>query len=91
MNDFNKDFMWCVGMAMSCLLIMLVLANLISCSPGWSVAGWEITPGDSSEVTLTIMDQDNVQHRYHTMDRREVRYCYEHLAYENVKIKEEDE
>lgn len=91
MKDFTKDFMWCVGMAVSCLLIMLVLANLISCSPGWSVAGCEITSCNDCEVTIAIMDQDSIIHRYHHMDRREDRYCYVHSLYENVKKKADNE
>ena len=89
MKDFTKDLLWCIGMALSCLLILLVLANLISCSPGWSVAGWEISPSDSSEQFLTIMDQDSVRHNYHLMDRRSQRYCYTHLVYEYVRKAED--
>ena len=85
MSDFKKDFMWCVGMALSCLLILLVISSFISCSPGWSISGWEITPGDSSEVFLTIMDQDSIEHKYHPLDIKENRYCYLHLQHEFVR------
>ena len=64
------------------LLAVLMLAMLTSCSSGWSVAGYELTPQDTSENTvfIEIVSSDSVSHWYSN-------WCYKHGIWEDVRIK----
>ena len=66
----------------------LLLLNLInvSCSGGWSVGGYELTPADTTKNTvfIEIMDTDSVIHYYYD-GIYETNWCWIHEKYEDVK------
>lgn len=66
----------------------LLLLNLInvSCSGGWSVGGYELTPTDTTNNTvfMEIMDTDSVIHYYYD-GIYETNWCWLHQQYEDVK------
>lgn len=65
-------------------LLLLNLAN-ISCSAGWSVGGWELTPADTTKpsVFIEIMDTDSIVHYYHN-GVYDTNWCWRHQQYEDV-------
>ena len=71
------------------LLAVLMLAMLTSCSSGWSVAGYELTPQDTSENTvfIEIMSSDSVSHWYSDKIYHGDNWCYKHGIWEDVRIK----
>lgn len=66
----------------------LLLLNLInvSCSGGWSVGGYELTPADTTNNTvfIEIMDTDSTIHYYYN-GVYETNWCWIHEQYEDVK------
>lgn len=70
---------------MSRALLLLNLAN-VSCSSGWSVGGYELTPADTanSTVFMEIMDTDSVIHYYYN-GLYETNWCWMHQQFEDVK------
>ena len=70
---------------MSRALLLLSLAN-VSCSSGWSVGGYELTPADTtnSTVFIEIMDTDSVIHYYYN-GIYETNWCWMHQQFEDVK------
>ena len=66
----------------------LLLLNLInvSCSGGWSVGGYELTPADTTNNTVfsEIMDTDSIVHYYYD-GIYETNWCWIHEQYEDVK------
>ena len=66
-------------------LLLLSLIN-VSCSSGWSVGGYELTPADTTKpsVFIEIMDTDSVIHYYHH-NVYETNWCWIHHQYEDVK------
>jgi|TARA_R110000823_G_C15613453_1_gene466765 hypothetical protein len=71
------------------LLAVLMLAMLTSCSSGWSVAGYELTPQDTSENTvfIEIVSSDSVSHWYSDKIYHGDNWCYKHGIWEDVRIK----
>ena len=71
---------------MSRALLLLNLAN-VSCSSGWSVGGYELTPADTSKpsVFIEIRDTDSVLHYYHGGLYESSNWCWLHQTYEDVK------
>ncbi len=67
------------------ILLLLNLAN-VSCSSGWSVGGYELTPADTTgnTVFIEIMDTDSVIHYYYN-GIYETNWCWIHEQYEDVK------
>lgn len=70
---------------MSRALLLLNLAN-VSCSSGWSVGGYELTPADTTKNTvfIEIMDTDSVVHYYYN-GLYETNWCWMHQQFEDVK------
>jgi hypothetical protein len=70
---------------MSRALLLLNLAN-VSCSSGWSVGGYELTPADTTRNTvfIEIMDTDSVVHYYYN-GVYETNWCWLHEQFEDVK------
>ena len=60
-----------------------------SCSSGWSVAGYELTPQDTSRNTvfIEIVSSDSVSHWYSDKINHGDNWCYRHSIWENVRIK----
>ncbi len=71
---------------MARVMMLLNLAN-ISCSGGWSVGGYELTPADTSNpsVFIEIMDKDSVIHYYHGNLYESSNWCWLHQKFEIVK------
>ena len=57
-----------------------------NCIPGWSIAGYELVPSDSTNVVyFEIMDKDSVRHIYRELNFDGFDYCLEHWQYEEVQ------
>lgn len=71
-------------------LLLLNLAN-ISCSAGWSVGGYQLTPADTSKVNNTvfieIIAQDSTLHWYANTIYSGDNWCHLHDKWEEVKVK----
>jgi hypothetical protein len=67
-------------------LLLLNLIN-ISCSGGWSVGGYELTPADTTTNTvfIEIMDKDSTIHYYHDMVYEASNWCWLHQSFEDLK------
>jgi hypothetical protein len=82
-NEDWKDYISII------VFLFIVLGGLIligSCNGGWAVAGWEITPSDSSNIFVSLFDQDSTQHSY----KRPIHldgdnWCYKHELWEMVR------
>lgn len=68
------------------LLLTTSLINM-SCSSGWSVGGWEMTPADTTQpsVFIEIMDTDSVIHYYHDNLYETSNWCWIHHQFEDLK------
>tara|TARA_R100000655_G_scaffold44023_1_gene80618 strand:- start:200 stop:466 length:267 start_codon:yes stop_codon:yes gene_type:complete len=76
-----------VGMLIA---ILLVVMTFTGCRGGWAIAGLEINPSDSVEVSyLVIIDQDSSQHWYQPSIEIGDNYCYKHHIWEDVRRKSE--
>ena len=66
-------------------LLLLSLIN-VSCSSGWSVGGYELTPADTTNNTvfIEIMGTDSVVHYYYN-GLYETNWCWMHQQFEDVK------
>jgi len=69
-----------------CLVSFLFF--LQNCSPGWAVAGYELSPSDSTKTVFNeiISQPDSVTHWYHPKIHHGENWCYKHDQWENVKI-----
>jgi len=57
-----------------------------SCTSGWSVGSFELSPEDSMYTFLEVMDQDSTSHFY--ADRVRINsdnWCFTHNQWESVK------
>ena len=70
--------------------ILSVVLFLNNCSPGWSVAGYDLNPQDSTKTntvfTEIISQPDSLTHWYHPKIHHGDNWCYKHDTWENVKI-----
>ena len=69
------------------LLITFLLSTSLNlnCSNGWSVAGFELTPSDTTNtVFIEIMDTDSVMHYYHYKIYNTSNWCYLHQEFEDI-------
>ena len=69
-------------------VIMLLSSTLMlsSCTNGWSVGNFELSPEDSMYTFLEIIDQDSTSHFY--ADRVSLdldNWCFTHNQWESVK------
>tara|TARA_R100000234_G_scaffold98805_1_gene67393 strand:+ start:448 stop:714 length:267 start_codon:yes stop_codon:yes gene_type:complete len=72
------------------IAILLIVMTFSGCNGGWSVAGIQITPSDSIEISyLIIIDQDSSQHWYEPSIEMGDNYCYKHHIWEDVRKKSE--
>jgi len=70
------------------LAVLFTLLTNSSCTGGWSVAGWEITPSDSTHTLQQILDQDSTIHIYeHPFLVGEDNWCFKHDLWEQVERK----
>ena len=68
------------------IVILVIVVSFTGCNSGWSVAGHDITPKDTSNtVFIEILDQDSVMHWYAKIYNGE-NWCYNHSQYEMVKV-----
>ncbi len=69
-------------------VIMLLSSTLMlsSCTNGWSVGSFELSPEDSMYTFLEIIDQDSTLHFY--ADRVRINsdnWCFTHNQWESVR------
>tara|TARA_R110002167_G_scaffold112850_1_gene285523 strand:- start:14521 stop:14784 length:264 start_codon:yes stop_codon:yes gene_type:complete len=72
------------------VFMFLILGGLVisSCSGGWSIMGYELTPNDSSKVFVYLIDQDSTRHHFKKPVVLESdNWCYKHSIYEMVRAK----
>ena len=70
--------------------IFLFLTLIVSsCSSGWSVANYELTPQDTTTNTvfIEIISSDSVSHWYSDRINHGDNWCYRHSEWEIVRIK----
>lgn len=67
------------------MIFLLFTLSSLSCSSGWSVAGWEITPSDTNTVFIEITDTDLVKHYYYDKLYPRQNWCWLHSQFEDVK------
>ena len=69
------------------IFLLNIFANL-NCSPGWSVAGHELTPSDTTENTvyIEIIAHDSTNHWYADKVRHGDNWCFLHDQWEDVRI-----
>ena len=76
-----------IGIILAIFLLLFLLLVPIGCNGGWVIAGWEVTPSDSSHhIFVSLFDQDSTQHSY----KRPVHldgdnWCYKHDIWEVVR------
>ena len=71
------------------MIFLFGILMLISCSPGWSVAGYEISPSDTTHNTvfIEIVSHDSTIHWYAGSLFHGENYCVLHNRWEEVRIK----
>lgn len=72
---------------LNCLLLGVPAILFTSCSGGWSVGGYELTPSDTNTVFIEILDSDSTVHWYHGTINESNNWCYAHNAWEDVRVK----
>ena len=77
---------------MKLIQVIIFLLNTfvhINCSSGWSVAGYELTPSDTTENTayIEIVAHDSTNHLYVDKVRHGDNWCFLHGQWEDVRIK----
>lgn len=69
-------------------LIICLLSTSIhfNCSNGWSIAGVQLTPADTTNHTvfIEIVDTSNILHYYHKTLYATQNWCYLHQQFEDV-------
>lgn len=64
--------------------LLTMLCFVQGCS-GWSVAGWELSPSDSSDSMIYIIDQDSLKHSFRNpVIFEHDNWCYRHNLYEHI-------
>lgn len=57
-----------------------------NCGPGWSIAGYEFAPSDSTQSgVIELFDSDSIKHIYKELNFDGFDYCLIHWQYEEVK------
>ena len=76
-----------IGIILGIFLLLFLLLVPIGCNAnGWAIAGYELNPSDSSNIFVSLYDQDSTQHSY----KRPValggdNWCYKHELWEMVR------
>ena len=73
-------------MFLQVMIFLLFIATSLNCNSGWSVAGYELTPGDTNTIFIEIMAQDSTQHWYLKSIYNGSNWCYLHSNWEEVRI-----
>ena len=70
------------------MTFLLCIAISLSCSSGWSVASYELTPLDTARNTIfiEIMSQDSTQHWYLKSIYNGSNWCHLHSSWEEVRV-----
>ena len=68
------------------IISLLSMLMISSCSQGWSVGSYQITPQDTvtNTVFIEIMGVDSVMHYYHGRIYSESNWCWVHNQFEDV-------
>ena len=68
------------------IISLFSILMLSSCTSGWSVGSFELSPEDSMYTFLEVMDQDSTSHFY--ADRVRINsdnWCFTHNQWESVR------
>jgi len=67
-------------------MLLSSILMLSSCTSGWSVGSFELSPEDSMYTFLEVMDQDSTSHFYADKVRiNSDNWCFTHNQWESVK------
>ena len=68
------------------IISLLSMLMISSCSQGWRVGNYQITPQDTvtNTVFIEIMDVDSNMHYYHGRLNTESNWCWKHNQFEDV-------
>ena len=71
------------------MTFLFVILMIVSCSPGWSVGGYELNPSDTTKNTvfIEIVAHDSTMHWYAGSLVHGENYCVLHNQWEEVRIK----
>ena len=71
------------------LMTFLLSMSITSCSQGWTIAGVEVTPSDTTKNTvfIEIIDTDSTVHWFHARIYKDLNWCYAHNEWEEVEVK----
>ena len=68
------------------IISLFSILMLSSCTSGWSVGSFELSPEDSIYTFLEVMDQDSTSHFYADKVRiNSDNWCFTHNQWESVK------
>ncbi len=68
------------------IISLFSILMLSSCTSGWSVGSFELSPEDSMYTFLEVMDQDSTSHFYADKVRiNSDNWCFTHNQWESVK------
>ena len=68
------------------IVSLFSILMLSSCTSGWSVGSFELSPEDSMYTFLEVMDQDSTSHFYADKVRiNSDNWCFTHNQWESVK------
>ena len=73
-------------MLVQVIISLFSILMLSSCTSGWSVGSFELSPEDSMYTFLEVMDQDSTSHFY--ADRVRINsdnWCFTHNQWESVR------
>ena len=68
------------------IISLFSILMLSSCTSGWSVGSFELSPEDSMYTFLEVMDQDSTSHFYADKVRiNSDNWCFTHNQWESVR------
>ena len=68
------------------IVSLFSILMLSSCTSGWSVGSFELSPEDSMYTFLEVMDQDSTSHFYADKVRiNSDNWCFTHNQWESVR------
>lgn len=70
-------------------LYFLLTSNLGCSATGWAIAGYELSPSDTTNNTVfkEIVCQDSIEHWYANTIYHGDNYCHLHNRWEHVEVK----
>ena len=71
------------------IIFLLSMSMLINCNQGWSVAGIELSPSDTTNNTvfIEVISHDSTVHWYTGNISDGNNWCFKHGEMEDVRVK----